>query len=98
MSEVALRPIGNKIAIKKTKQEVVKGSIIDPEGEKEQKCIGVVVAIGKGKPHQLTGEEIKIDVELGQTVIFAKHAGQDITVKGVEYTVIREEDLLTEVL
>lgn len=85
-----LRPLGDRIVVMpKTEEEVTKSGIVLPDTvEKEKKEEGKVMAIG-------TGEKItKLGLKEGDTVMFGKYSGEDVTVDDVEYKVLKDEDVL----
>jgi chaperonin GroES len=85
-----LRPLGDRIVVMpKTEEEVTKSGIVLPDTvEKEKKEEGKVVGIG-------TGEKItKLGLKEGDTVMFGKYSGEDVTVDDVEYKVLKDEDVL----
>lgn len=85
-----LRPLGDRIVVMpKTEEEVTKSGIVLPDTvEKEKKEEGKVMAIG-------TGEKItKLGLKVGDTVMFGKYSGEDVTVDDVEYKVLKDEDVL----
>ena len=85
-----LRPLGDRIVVMpKTEEEVTKSGIVLPDTvEKEKKEEGKIVGIG-------TGEKItKLGLKVGDTVMFGKYSGEDVTVDDVEYKVLKDEDVL----
>lgn len=85
-----LRPLGDRIVVMpKVEEEVTKSGIVLPDTvEKEKKEEGKVMAIG-------TGEKItKLGLKVGDTVMFGKYSGEDVTVDEVEYKVLKDEDVL----
>jgi len=85
-----LRPLGDRIVVMpKTEEEVTKSGIVLPDTvEKEKKEEGKVVAIGNGE--KIT----KLGLKEGDTVMFGKYSGEDVTVDDVEYKVLKDEDVL----
>lgn len=85
-----LKPLGDRIVVKpSTQEEVTKSGIVLPDTvEKEKKEEGEVVAIG-------SGEKIaKLNIKVGDVVIFGKYSGDEVTVEEVEYKVLKDEDVL----
>jgi len=85
-----LTPLGDRVVVKPTPQEEVTASgIILPEtADKEKKAEGQIVAIG-------AGEKIsKLNLKVGQKVVYSQYAGSEVTVDKVEYKVLSEDDLL----
>ena len=87
-----LKPIGDKIIIKKIKpEEKTVGGIVLPESAKEAPQYAKVVAIGP----EISGDEKKKDqVKVGDKVVFAKYAGTEIKVDDEELIICKLTDLL----
>ncbi|MEO5906458.1 MAG: co-chaperone GroES [Saprospiraceae bacterium] len=87
-----LKPINDRIVIKPAPaDEKTKGGIIIPDTAKEKPQRGEVVAVGPGKPgkdgHTMT-------VKAGDIVLYGKYSGQELTYEGVDYLIMREDDVL----
>jgi chaperonin GroES len=84
-----LKPINDRIVIKPAPaEEKTKGGIIIPDTAKEKPQRGEVVAAGPGK------EDIKMTVKVGDVVLYGKYSGQELTYEGVDYLIMREDDVL----
>ena len=84
-----LKPINDRIVIKPAPaEEKTKGGIIIPDTAKEKPQRGEVVAVGPGK------EDIKMTVKVGDVVLYGKYSGQELTDEGVDYLIMREDDVL----
>ena len=90
-----LKPLRDKVLIKKTAEdEKTEGGIIIPETvEKERSQEGQVVAVGGGKLLD-DGSVKKPDVKAGDKVLFGKFGGAEIGIEGVEYIILREDEIL----
>jgi chaperonin GroES len=89
-----IRPLYDRIVIKRIEeQETVKGGIIIPDTAKEKPQEGKVVAVGKGKRLE-NGSLIPLDVKAGDRILFGKYTGNEITVDGEEFLIMREDDVL----
>lgn len=89
-----LKPLGDKIVIKVIEDtEQTSGGIFIPDSAKEKPQKGEVVAIGQGKMNE-KGEREPMDVKVGDTVLYAKYAGTDIKMDGVEYKILSVKDAL----
>lgn len=87
-----LRPLDDKIVIKKIeKEETTASGIVLPSSAKEESNIAEVMAIGNKLE---TDEEMKGLVKVGDKVIFSKYAGNDIELDDEKYTVIKFQDIL----
>ena len=90
-----LKPLHDKVLIKKTAEdEKTEGGIIIPDSvEKERSQEGKVEAVGSGK--RLEDGSIKpMDVKKGDKVVFGKYGGAEIGIEGVEYIILREDEIL----
>lgn len=89
-----LKPLGDRIVVKVIEDtEQTSGGIFIPESAKEKPQKGEVVAVGLGKVND-KGEREPMDVKVGETVLYAKYAGTDIKMDGVEYKILSIKDAL----
>jgi chaperonin GroES len=89
-----LRPLYDRIVVKRTEEnETVRGGIIIPDTAKEKPQRGEVIAVGKGKRLE-DGKLVPLDVKAGDKVLFAKYSGNEIKIDGVEYLIMREDEVL----
>ena len=92
------QPLGDRIIIKPLEPETKsKGGIVLPDNVKEKPQEGKVVAVGKGKVLD-NGTVQKPEVKEGDTVLYGKYSGTEVTTKdGEEYLIMREEEILAKV-
>ena len=84
-----MRPINDRVVVKPAPaEEKTKGGIIIPDTAKEKPQRGEVVAVGPGKDGNL------MTVQVGDTVLYGKYAGQELNFEGYDYLIMREEDIL----
>ncbi len=90
---MAIRPIGDRVLVKPVKEEeVTKSGIVLPGNiDKEKKAEGEIVAIGMGE------KVTKLDLVVGQKVIFGKYAGEEIKFNNSDYKILSHEDILAVV-
>ncbi|MDR2862231.1 MAG: co-chaperone GroES [Syntrophobacterales bacterium] len=89
-----IRPLQDRVIVKRLEEEQkTKGGIIIPDTAKEKPIEGEVVAVGKGKVTD-DGKVIKLDVSVGDRVLFSKYGGTDVKIDGVDYLIMREDDIL----
>ena len=89
-----IKPLGDRIVIKVIEDtEQTSGGIFIPDSAKEKPQKGEVVAVGLGKMND-KGEREPMDVKVGDTVLYAKYAGTDIKMDGVEYKILSVKDAL----
>jgi chaperonin GroES len=89
-----LRPLGDRVVIEPSeKDERTESGLFIPETVKEKPQEGTIVAVGAGKRDD-DGKRIPMDVEVGQTVLFAKYAGTEIKLEGKKVLILKESDVL----
>ena len=89
-----IRPLGDRILVKRVKEEEKsKGGIIIPDTAKEKPQEGKVVAVGKGKMTE-AGKLVTPEVKAGDTILFGKYSGSEVTVEGEEHLIMREDDVM----
>lgn len=89
-----IRPLYDRIVVKRIEEkETVMNGIIIPDSAKEKPQEGEVFAVGKGKRLE-DGKLVKLDVEVGDRILFGKYSGNDIKIDGIEYLIMREDEVL----
>ncbi len=89
-----LKPLHDRVVIQRVDEEnKTKGGIIIPDSAKEKPSEGKIVAVGGGKILE-DGSVKKLDVKVGDRVLFAKYAGTDVTIGGEDFIIMREEEIL----
>ena len=93
-----LRPLYDRIVVKRkdNNKEQIRGGIIIPDTAKEKPQEAEVVAVGDGKFDD-SGKRQKLDVKKGDTVLIGKYSGTEIKIDDVEYTILREDEVLAVV-
>ena len=93
-TDLKLRPLYDRIVVRrKEAKESMRGGIIIPDTAKEKPQEAEVIAVGEGKFND-DGKRMKLDVQKGNTVLIGKYSGTDIKIDDVEYTIIREDEVL----
>jgi len=91
---ISLKPLGNRVVVEPLEQEeVTAGGIVLPETAKEKPQKGLVLSVGPGERDD-QGKRIPLDVNPGDTVLFAKYSGTEIKLDGKKLLILRESDLL----
>ncbi len=94
MAKLGIRPLGDKVIIKRLEAEdTTAGGIILPDAAKEKPKRGVIKAIGDGKLLD-TGERSTMQVKKNDEVLFTSYAGTEVKVNGDEYLIMDENDIL----
>ena len=83
------RPLLDRVLVKRTEEDTkTAGGIIIPDTAKEKPLAGKVIAVGPGT------SEIKMEVKVGDQVLYGKYAGQEINVDGTDYLIMKQQDIL----
>lgn len=86
---IGIKPLGSRVVIKKVEaEEKTAGGIILTSASKEAPQLAEVVAVGPGK------EDEKMELAIGDKVVFSKYAGTEIKFQGDEYTIMNQSDIL----
>ena len=89
-----LKPLHNRIVVERLEAELTTASgLIIPDSAKEKPQQGRVVSAGPGLRDK-QGKRIAMEVAAGDTVLFAKYGGTDVTLDGKEYLIMKEDDIL----
>lgn len=87
-------PLGDRILVQaQTGDEVTPGGIIIPENARERPEKGTVIAVGPG-PYNMQGDRLPMGVQVGETVVFSRYGGSELTIDGEEFLILREADVL----
>ncbi len=91
---VNVKPLADRVVVSPLEEEEqMRGGLYIPDTAKEKPQSGKIVAVGAGKLSE-EGVRIAPDVEVGQTVLYGKYSGTEVTVEGEEYLILRESDIL----
>lgn len=89
MAKLKIKPLADRVLVEPAQaEEKTAGGIIIPDTAKEKPQKGTVVAIGTGKKDE------PMTVKVGETVLYGKYAGTEITIDGVNYLIMRESDIV----
>lgn len=90
-----IKPLGDRVVIKMVEtEETTKSGIVLPGSAKEKPQYAEVVAVGPGGV--VDGKDIVMEVKVGDKVILSKYAGTEVKLDGVEYTILRQNDILAK--
>jgi chaperonin GroES len=91
---MTLQPLHDRIVVQRIEEgEVRRGGLIIPDSAKEKPQEGKVLAVGKGTVTE-GGKKIPLDVKAGDRVLFGKYSGNEVTLDGEEYLIMKEDDVL----
>jgi len=89
-----IRPLQDRIVVSRiAEQEKTKGGIIIPDTAKEKPVEGKVLAVGNGRVLE-DGSVRKLDIKVGDHVLFNKYGGTDVKIDGEDLLILREDDVL----
>lgn len=93
---MTIKPLADRVVIKMLEnEETTKSGIVLPGAAKEKPQLAEIVAVGPGGI--VDGKEIKMEVCVGDRVLISKYAGTEVKVDDVEYTILRQSDVLAKV-
>jgi chaperonin GroES len=90
-----LQPLEDRIVVRPGESEETTASgLVIPDTAKEKPQQGEVLAVGPGKRSEQTGEIIPVDVKTGDTVVYSKYGGTEITSDGEDLLILSARDVL----
>ena len=88
-----IKPLADRVVIKMLEaEETTKGGIILTSSAQEKPQVAEIVAVGPGGV--VDGEKVEMEVKVGDKVLISKYAGTEVKVDGVEYTILRQSEIL----
>lgn len=97
MAETQVKPLGNRVLIKRSKAQTSKGGILLPDSAQEKPKEGTVMAVGPGKRDE-SGSIENMHVKVGDCVLFSSYSGTEVKSRteneDEEYLILSEEDIL----
>jgi chaperonin GroES len=89
-----LRPLGDRVVVEPIEQEErTESGLYIPETAKEKPQKGKILAVGAGRRDD-DGERVPMDVEEGQTILFARYGGTEVKIDGKKLLILKESDIL----
>jgi chaperonin GroES len=93
-----LQPLEDRIVVRAGEpEETTISGLVIPDTAKEKPQQGEVLAIGPGRRSEQTGEIIPLDVAVGDTVIYSKYGGTEVSVDGEDLLILTARDVLAKV-
>jgi chaperonin GroES len=90
-----LKPLDDRIVVKANEaEERTASGLVIPDTAKEKPQQGSVLAVGPGRRSEQSGELIPLDVKVGDTVVYSKYGGTEITVEGEDLLILSSRDVL----
>ena len=90
---MTVKPLGDRILVKRLEEEDKIGSIIVPDSAKEKSQKAEVVAVGEGIKTD-EGKLVPLEVKKGDKILIGKYAGTDIKIDGEECIIMKQEDIM----
>lgn len=88
-----IKPLADRVVIKMLEsEETTKSGIVLPSSAKEKPQMAEVLAVGPGG--LVDGKEVKMEVKVGDKVIYSKYAGTEVKLDDEEYIIVRQSDIL----
>ena len=95
---MALQPLDDRIVVRPSEgEEKTASGLVIPDTAKEKPQQGSVLAVGPGRRSDTTGELIPMDVKVGDTVVYSKYGGTEITQDGEDLLILTSRDVLAKV-
>ncbi|MGC8626535.1 MAG: co-chaperone GroES [Acidimicrobiales bacterium] len=93
-----LQPLDDRIVVRPNEaEERTATGLVIPDTAKEKPQQGEVLAVGPGRRAESTGELVPMDIEVGDTVLYSKYGGTEVTVDGEDLLVLNSRDVLAKV-
>ena len=88
-----LVPLGDRVVLKQLEaEETTKSGIVLPGQAQEKPQQAEVIAVGPGGV--VDGKEVKMEVTVGDKVIYSKYSGTEVKLDGTDYIIVKQEDIL----
>ncbi len=93
-----LVPLEDRIVVRTAEaEETTVSGLVIPDTAKEKPQQGEVLAVGPGRRAENSGELIPLDIEVGDTVVYSKYGGTEITIDGEDLLILAGRDVLAKV-
>jgi len=92
-----LQPLEDRIVVRASEaEETTTSGLVIPDTAKEKPQQGEVLAVGPGRRSEQTGEIIPVDVAVGDSIIYSKYGGTEITLDGEDLLILTSRDVLAK--
>ena len=93
-----LQPLEDRIVVRASEpEETTVSGLVIPDTAKEKPQQGTVLAVGPGRRSEHSGDLIPVDVAAGDTVVYSKYGGTEITVDGEDLLILTSRDVLAKI-
>ncbi len=90
---MTIKPLADRIVIKMIEsEETTKSGIVLPGSAQEKPQVAEVVAVGPGGV--VDGKDVIMELEVGDRILISKYAGTQVKIDNIEYTILRQSDVL----
>ena len=94
-TKVSIKPLEDRVVVQANEAETTTASgLVIPDTAKEKPQEGEVLAVGPGRRSDQSGEIIPMDVKVGDTVVYSKYGGTEITIAGEDLLILTSRDVL----
>ena len=94
-----LQPLEDRIVVRPSEaEEKTASGLVIPDTAKEKPQQGIVLAVGPGRRSEQSGDIIPLDIAAGDTVVYSKYGGLEITVEGEDVLILTSRDVLAKVV
>ena len=95
---MTLQPLDDRIVVRPNEaEERTASGLVIPDTAKEKPQQGEVLAVGPGRRADSTGELVPLDIKVGDTVLYSKYGGTEVTIDGEDLLVLSSRDVLAKV-
>ena len=95
---MSLQPLEDRIVVRPgDAEEMTVSGLVIPDTAKEKPQQGKVLAVGPGKRAENSGDLIPLDISVGQTVLYSKYGGTEVTIDGKDLLILSSRDVLAVV-
>jgi len=95
---VSIKPLEDRVLVQPLDAEQTTASgLVIPDTAKEKPQEGKVLAVGPGRRSETTGELIPLDIAVGDTVVYSKYGGTEISADGKDLLILSSRDILAKV-
>lgn len=91
-NDIGIYPLADRVVLKRIDERTTNGGIVIPETVSDKSQRGIVVAVGPGK--SIDGKIQKMSLKYNDHVIFGKYSGTEITIKGKDYLILKEDEII----
>jgi chaperonin GroES len=93
-----LQPLDDRIVVKASEaEETTASGLVIPDTAKEKPQQGEVLAVGPGRRSEVSGEVVPMEISVGDTVVYSKYGGTEITVEGEDVLILSSRDVFAVV-